>query len=446
MSGSDGDAAEKSWNWITFSAVAACFGPYLVGGFRSEQIVFYVLGFGTFAMVWVKRRYVSRRSPVVLMVLWVGMATVAAVATVSGVSFRVRGQYAFSLQELDNWVMPLASLTLAWSLAQLYRSRDLVTTFAYSLILFVAANACLQIAQLLQGPGGPIKGFLGHFWSSTAAGVPDSRGFLSVGQRVYLSERLTGIINQPAEAGILYALGLVITVWAYRSGMIKLWTFVVMSSLTVIGGLLTLSKAFILMGIPFALVLLLVGAKLRQQLGVLAGTTLMVGLAWSAFVRGEWSRAEGLLDWLIGLTSIGGATGGRISVNGGFYDAVTVEVLSRSPIIGFGLDPHSHTDGESARVIASSGLLGLILLLAFYGAMIQRALAARFELETQTWILSIAVVGIIIGGGVGVPTFSANRVGSLLLLILGLLLFTGPQRLAQRAGRALLRRRKVPEM
>lgn len=425
-------ALDSHWSWITATAVAACFGPYFVGGLRTEQIAFYGLTVWSLLLVAFNRKYISQRSPKVLVGLWIGIAAIATLATVSGTSWFSRGRYSFSLQEVDNWVMPIASLTLAWSVAQVCNRCAILVSYAYTLTFFLTLNCGVQIVQLVQGPSGPIVSALRPFWSGASTGYADSRGFASVGERVFTSERLTGVVNQPTEAGILYSLGLIVLVWAYRSDHITFRKFILIAPIITLGGILTISKAFILIGIPLSLALLIYGATFTKTARALGATILMLLGAWVVLIRREWSRSDGLLEWLIGLSSIRGASGGRYGTESGLYGVTVRGILDNSPIIGFGLDPYVLTDSELVRVLASSGLVGLALLLGFYWTLFRYSYRLKQELDRQTWLLSLAVVVLLIGGGLGVATIPANRVGSLLVFVVGILLCTGQQRPVKR--------------
>ena len=82
--------------------------------------------------------------------------------------------------------------------------------------------------------------------------------------------RYTGIFNQPAEAGIAYGVALLLLTWLARTREWKPFPVTCAAALVITGGVLTVSKVFLLCAAPVAGLTVLRG-RARIRVAVTAG-------------------------------------------------------------------------------------------------------------------------------------------------------------------------------
>jgi hypothetical protein len=82
--------------------------------------------------------------------------------------------------------------------------------------------------------------------------------------------RYTGIFNQPAEAGIAYGVALLLLTWLARTREWKPFSVTCAAALVITGGVLTVSKVFLLCAAPVAVLTVLRG-RARIRVAVTAG-------------------------------------------------------------------------------------------------------------------------------------------------------------------------------
>ena len=120
------------------------------------------------------------------------------------------------------------------------------------------------------------------------------------------SGRYSGVFNQPAEAGIAYCLAAFCLIYLVRSGTgvsRKVW--VAAWVLIIVGGMMTLSKVFIVGGVLISAVLILTRRSHRVLLTTTSIVTVLVlgtlgALGW----LGTWG-ASGMLGWYVASASAG---------------------------------------------------------------------------------------------------------------------------------------------
>jgi uncharacterized membrane protein YhaH (DUF805 family) len=271
----------------------------------------------------------------------------------------------------------------------------------------MSVNAALALAHVA-APS--ITSLLQVFWS-------DGEG--SVASRALTLGRYTGIMNQPSVAGLFYALALLCAIyWGARSRK----TLAIFQTLLVMGGLLTVSKAFIFVGLPlwFAYGMTRRGQSVRFTfLTTLAGTGL-VGLIATA---GElWQGAEYLTRFLQVDFSIALITGGRYGGAEAATSELAREVLAQSPITGFGASGVAvPTDAAWLEVLMLTGLVGLGLLAALVFILVVQVIRLPDTMREERHLLFF-ILALVIPSLFAFPALTANRLSVALWILLSLLI------------------------
>lgn len=400
----------------TFTLVivmAAAFGPYTpIAGVRTEQVAVYGCLLLALTVAWTRIR-LTRDSGLFLSV-W---AIYVAVALI-GVLIPVPAPYdpGKLLGGADNLLRPVAVFLLVNLL--------LVTTVVRQRLLSLACKIvtgamCVNAILAFIESRVDIAQWLSLFWSSP---TNDLLSGTVAGRSAQLG-RFTGIVNQPAEAGTLYAIALLaaLYVWYRRP-----WRLAAVLVLLTVGGVFTVSKIFLFVGVPIAVWQLLMRGEGRGAR--LAIAALAVFAAYGVLVAGllpDWAGSQFLLrlanptgDYLSYYSA------GRFGPDSTLAPVVSL-VISASPLTGFGLGgllvPY---DNGWIQALVFAGIIGVAAYSAVLLILVRASWTRRRRLAPAEAGLAGGLVVLAIGASAGFPALTGNRVATVLWVLLSLTLLT----------------------
>ena len=390
------------------------FGPYVTGSARTEQIAVFASVMFILVTGW-PRMTRAPLGPAPFLVGWSGLVAVMLISTV----LRPFDPGFYGSQPVSHalsaMALPLALMVITWYWTLTADPVSLIRAVAPVAVAAMFVNAVIEIAQVSGGKAA-VFSFLPRFWDAAP-----SAG--SVAANAASDGRYTGIFNQPAEAGIAYGLALLALIWLARQRAWKPLAVTCAAVLLATGGVLTLSKVFLLCALPVAVLTVLRGtARLR----VLVTAAAVGGALWLAEIAGmlpAWSGAA-TLGYLTrpGTSLATQYTAGRYGA-GGTLAPVTADVLRAAPLAGFGaggLDGPAY-DSLWQEVLVVSGILGVILAAAVFVMLAWRLTALRTVLAREGWQLACGAAVLAAGASAGIPSLTANRAATLLWLVLGVL-------------------------
>jgi hypothetical protein len=425
--GRDPVNAARRASWQAGIVCLSVFGPYVTGPARTEQIVV----FGLFAWVMVtgwRRLLNAPCGPAPFLVTWSGLYAVILIST----AFRPFDPMDYGPQPpshvLSAFLLPMALMTLTWYWS-LAGPVPPLRTVATIVVWGMCANAVAGFAQLTAGKAA--IGVLPHFWDAVPAAG-------SVAANAAENGRYTGIFDQPAEAGIAYGIAVLLLIWLARRGW-KQVPVTCAATLLVTGGVLTLSKVFLLAALPAAAVTVVRG---RARIRVLATAAAVTGASWLAGTAGllpAWHLGSQVLDSLLHPhTSLTAQyTAGRYG-SGGTLAPEFTDVLHNAAVAGFGAGGLNGPAYDSLwqQVLVVSGLAGVILAATVFVMLAGRLSELRRILGRPDWQLACGAAALAAAASLGIPSLTANRAGTLLWLVIGVLVTArAPARPEFRTGR-----------
>lgn len=398
--------------WI----VVAAFGPYISTslGLRTEHLVIYGALPIALLIVSAGRRSLLGFAPVKTLLWLFSVITLwTAVVTVAGSGL---ASLAGALSYVENFVQPIALLIVVSVLST--RSEPGAAVAALRSICFVlsvllAMNTLVVGAQLATD----VSGFLAYFVA------PGAGGGASVADAAFQNGRILGIFNQPVESGLSYALGLL--AWSYRvrtGGKVSLLDFVLLAMMLV-GGFFSISKVFIMGGLPLFVFHWLSLSRLQQLLNwrvlvigavasLILGPALAVWKGWLHFSR-DMSLIAGIgTDPANFLRVIFRGRFGGGGVSGAFS-----YVWQEAAVGGLGFGALHLMDNAFLEFFGQGGLValvGYVLILASLGATALGYLTRRSE-EGR---LLVALFILVLGGGLGAPVLTLNRFSTMYWVVL----------------------------
>ena len=386
--------------FIVGGITAAAFGPYLMVSVRTEQLAVY----GAAALL-LPFTFVRIRPYWSVLLPWLALIIVAVAGLIPPTAHGSIYEPGNMLSSIDNLMLPVVAMLLVWSVVPHDMGERVLRTVATVVVWGAAANGLLSII----GTRLDISTYLRVFWGG-------EEGETTADRAAQLG-RLSGIFNQPAEAGVVYGIAGLLAVWRYRH---KPKTMLLLLTLISVGGMLCVSKVFILGGIPLILAYLWMSRTGAGKAGVLFGVGLVgLGVAQSGFLQ-QWTG----FNYLARLVAppeeqslIEFYSAGRWNEDAGMV-GVFDTVMQARPLTGFGIEglqvPY---DSAWTEAVVVAGHLGVFLLAVVYLALLKMAR----RIVGEVGLLGTFVAVFLIGASLGIPSLTVNRASTIVWVVVSLL-------------------------
>jgi hypothetical protein len=388
---------------VIVAVLLAVFGPYLNGGLRTEQAAIY--GLLVFALPLSWRRV--RATPLARLIFgtWFVYALVAVVGVVFPVQLVSIYPRGVVLAGINHVILPLATMLLVWATVRPAAAAGLLAIAARLMAVAMAVNGVISVAMTQVD----LVPYLRRFWASAGAQVTVAQNGIGIG-------RYSGVFNQPAEAGLAYGIaGLAACyVWQRRPAMLYLVLVPI-----ILGGILSVSKIFVLGGLPIILWhIWRTNAGHKRIVVVTLGVATFLGIAQSGYAS-QWGGL-GFLERLLnpaGQSWIQLYTAGRVG-GGSSLMSVVDEVTRIDPWFGLGAGGLSSAyDNGLVEVYVVSGMIGV----ACYSLTLVWLwrLSKRIADKGQRHLMYELVI-LTVGASVGISAFTANRASTMLWVLIAL--------------------------
>lgn len=367
--------------------------PYVGGNLRVDQLMVPLIAAPAFLLA--RRQYASS-------MLWSISLLVSLVAL--AISSRLSWQTGLATSGLNSMIR-IALPTIALMVLPTALSRvPHVTVMTAEAIVFCAGATGLFTLAALVSP--QVLNILMYWVQAGDDGVWSQAR--DVG-------RFSGIFNQPLEAGVFYSVATLALVYCWKHSSISKIVLVGILALIMTGGLLSLSKNFVVVGLVAALIYALWIRVLPAWLAV-SVTIPTLAIVPPLFIRYNPAYVDSLLAIYYSEGLVAALTAGRF----GGGEGSQVELLFRSLFevgdwpLGRGLGSHLPLDNGfleffyQGGIVALGGFLFALLALFLYGWRARGTDAGR---------LLVMLVVFTAGASLGGPAFTANRANIPLLLL-----------------------------
>ena len=392
--------------------MVASFGPYLFrsAGLRIEHLVIYLSVPLFAASLATHARQIPLRHPAVvaMALLLTAFAWTFATTAFGGyapASSNVR------ISSIENALQPILVSLIAFTAMHRRTAAEILATLDRVLILFMGimlANTVIAAASVVID----VSPLMRYFTRTD-----DATWFAAI-----TGARLSGLFSQPAEQGAAISMALLAWAYRYRTGKRGFWAGPLVLLVIVFGGIVGLSKIFIIGG--SALFVLYLGPTRVLRL-VLAPRNLLVMAAFGVAAvvlfpeawRGMqllqvWFRADSPLDLISSLSS------GRFGSNADFFvQRAFAATWNTSPVFGFGYGYSALLDNGFLEFFMQGGMVSLALYAAILLFLAAYGFASR-STNTPLGLFLVAITGLIIGGNIGIPVISINRFSPCLWIII----------------------------
>lgn len=401
-------APGRAVTWLFVVLVASAFGPYVYGGFRTDQpLVYGLVGLTAVFAPW---RWLTMPSPSPILPMifnWSIYAVIATVGVLEPIQHSLPWLPGSALAGLDNVWLPVGVMLLAVMYIRPNNRQSVLMATCKATVLFAAVNAVVAVAETRRN----LTPTLQHWWSS---GVNET-GTRPTAELAIDYGRYGGLLNHPAEAGLLYGLAAfcALYVWRERPGRLYLALTPIM-----LGGLVSVSKIFLLVAVPVVLWQILRTRRSKYGLFFIGGFIAVA--VYQTGVLSKW-RGTGFLDQLFSPTTSDGFiqhySAGRFGA-GSTLNVVVEAILHTSPLLGVGAQGALVAyDNGWVEAIVTAGLVGVVCYTV--ALLLMARLAHRLEGAEKSLAWGVTLVAGF--GSLGLPTLTANRSGLLLWLLVGIL-------------------------
>jgi hypothetical protein len=420
---------------ITILLFISAFGPYIFpqAGLRVEHFFIYgVFGYVIIRLATSHGSYKFNRTLFSLLCLSaLTLLWITAISLYRGGFGNLYG----ALAGLENFLQPIALILItSWYFSKLTHT-DLLSVFhtaCVSLTVLLCFNSLIAISSIFFDT----QSFLNYFVvTGNSGGVEMS----TVSKLAATMGRFSGIFNQPIESGLAYSIG--ILCWVYLANIEKKisysgWIAII---LLLIGGAISVSKVFIALGFPLALlyyVWLNIGIVMRFRKSTITGFLIM-GISFISLVTIfvdnwlGWSFLMRLFDFTMisdkgFLTTF---TAGRLDSEDSWVMNLFAETWSEAPICGFGVPVEVILDNGYLEFFYLGGIVALTFYILMLFVLVFVALTRKKndskcgKFLLLLWILTIF-------SGIGAPVFTLNRTSIFywVLVILAILILSRRQR------------------
>lgn len=387
---------------LVVGLVMAALGPYILGPIRVEQLVVY--GVATLVLFTFAR---LKSWAFGLLVCWSCYALSATLAVIIPYEGSLPWGQGDLLAGYDNILLPLAVMLLIWSLVPQSGAELVLRTAAIVAVWAAVVNAVLAVVSST-APAVFVP-LLKPFWGT---------GEGSVAENAIRMGRFTGIFNSPAEAGAMYSIAAVLVVWVYSHRLVTMYCLI---TLITVGGMLSVSKVFLLIGLPVMLLLLLI---MQQGINrVMVGVVFFaigVFLLSSTFIQ-NWAGYDymvRLLEVPENQSAVEFYTAGRWNDDANMMN-VMGSILALSPMVGVGAAGlQTPYDSQWTEAMVFGGMIGVLSIVVVFGILLARF---RNIQEWRTRYMAFGLWVVLFVGSFGTATLTSNRTATVVWVVVALL-------------------------
>ncbi len=382
--------------------LVAAFLPYLSpsSSIKGDDIIIFGIGFINLIMM----RYGSVRNKHISLIafFWSILLFYLIVITL----LRSENISVYSLiAELENFILPLLIMIMlmGWRYSDI-ALQDTLETISKLLILLLSINTLWIL--------------LGFVIDLTLINKYFVR---QVSFNAATMGRYTGIFNQPIEVGIAYSLGLLSWLYLNTKGLIKVsFVTILKVVLLIVGGIMSVSKAFIFGGFFLFGLNVLVrrkvffkSRKMLYALMVLAPAIIYYMInCWNGFMY--FSRLFNIAQYrTAGI--IRTLTAGRFGVGSDQQKDLFLSVWNKSPIFGLGLGSQIVYDSAFFHMYSSGGIVALLLYVSILAILIFlsfKLMRRKHTKEEGLFLMNVTLL--ILLSSFGAPVLTLNRTAVIL--------------------------------
>ena len=409
-------AVTSTSTFVPLLLIVAAFGIYLTDfGLRVEHLVIYSLFCISLPVHMLEKTHLIRVRPLFLLAmlfsvnfLWLLLITLVSTE---------KGNLRAILANADNFIIPTAIIFLMSAFLRRIIQQDaqrILVKVCDLLVLILAINGLMTVIHVITGESFFFEPFMAPADPLTGRTVWD--GSLNMG-------RYIGVFSTPFEAGITYTLGIFAWVHAAKLRRRSSMSWQVLLVLIVVGGILSVSKAFLL-GLFMFIVYLFTDYK---RVKTIINWRLILIVPSLVFLTGIFVKQWKGLDFLLRLFLVKVAnfneliilfSGRRYGIENPGSESLAAYVWRTAPFSGLGLGDSSVCDSAYLYNFLHGGLVTLMIQLLILCVLGWSGLKSSKYCE-EGKLLTVLTVYVAVAN-LGAPVLTKNKFATVFWVIVSL--------------------------
>lgn len=404
--------------------IIGAFGPYLLPsvGIRMDQILVYLLFL--YIILSGKLRLPKENYLLLVFFLLFALFLIPFINAINPIHVLANSLF---ISQIENYIQPIIIFLIFYSLmpSESHKIEEIYTKGLEIILWMLALNTILSIYIFLNPDTKLIQIFGGSKIIGDFGGYSD----VTLAELNLTTGKFAGVFNQTFLVGFSYSLGLLI--WGYLYTRRESYSFknIFFLILILIGGIMSFSKVFIVIGAPMFFVFL--GIKRTLLLFISLFFIILTILFYNNTlleIIADYKAMSYVTRLLYGVSSgniIDIFTSGRLDSSSSIFQGI-VHTLSTNPFFGFGYGSIMTSDLSFYEIISLGGFVGLFLytLLMLTLMIPVQNLTSLRDKYFYTFFILLTLISSLAG-----PIFTSNRVSILIWFIIVLSYIRGKKSL-----------------
>lgn len=375
-------------------------GPYIAVGTRLEHFIIYPLFIG----LMIAFAFGLRLNKNIFILGLPLFCSVIVMIVLDGYSFEGERQVTFPAS-LDNILQPALLVFIYACLLEKSSIEAVLKSGVTVLVWSAVCMACIALLSFFFD----ISEFTQYFVSRDGM-VEESVWYAATNVGRY-----SGIFNQPLEAGSFYSTALIGLVMLNRLFEYKGLKYIIAMGFICIGGLLSLSKSFVVLGVIISTVLFLSFGHRRWYIYLLALLSLVLGFFFIAYFFSNNAYRDSFVSLYQNDGFLALVTAGRFGSEDTEVQRLFTLFFQDGFFSGFGLGAQATLDNGFLEYAYQGGMLALFLYCLFFVIGLTYSIS-NFDIGYSRVVFALLIYGLL--ASVGGPVLTANRanIGYIFLL------------------------------
>lgn len=341
------------------------FGIYISSvGIRMEHLLIYPLFFMSI-FIHLKRKTTINKVPPLFYILFLWINLLLWFFFVTIIQLSEYNNFISILATADNFLMPISVIFIVTAFSP-YRNDGRISKTIEKISFVVLVILTLNTLFILFHLFWDISFVFNLFLPKVSEGINSTVWSRSLGMGRYI-----GIFSTPFESGIVYSVGFLAWIYLFHKGSNKGFIFNIMLIGVILGGILSVSKAFIL-ATPLFIFYFLSQNKLKLINKILNIKAIIILILFSVILPVILKKWNGL-EYFLRLFSIKDVdviqlyTAGRFGVEETGVLSIIRFILENAPLQGFGMGNRTTVDMAYLEILWIGGVIGLLL---YFGVLL----------------------------------------------------------------------------
>lgn len=397
---------------LLYLIILSSFGPYIFPslGIRLDQLIIY--GIFLFLLLSGSLKFPRENTSVSILFLLLALFMFPFIGAINP-------EYVVSnsllLAQIENYLQPIIIFLIFFSLLPSNKQEiEVILRFGLELILWLLSlNTIFSIYIFLNPDTTLINIFTGSKIIGDFGGYSD----VTLAELNLTTGKFAGVFNQTFIVGFVYSLGLLIWVYLYKNNQEYSLKNPIFLILILIGGVMSFSKVFLVIGAPLFLIFLGFKRSLIFFIFIIFALFSMLLIYPNLFeLVSDYKAMNYIFRLLTGFSGdfLNIYTSSRLGSDSAVIEGI-IYIISSKPLFGFGYGSIETSDFSFYEIVSLGGLMGLFAYTFLLLILITPIFNLRSFRDKYFYGLFLSLTYI---SSLAAPIFTANRVSILIWFII----------------------------